>query len=59
VETLATGTNQIRDPNVAAYYDKLSFVIKGPLWDWSRWVEIWNWNTGKYDDLLRGAGNPA
>ena len=51
-ETLASGTNMIQDANIALYYDKLSFIVKGPLWDGNRMVEIWNLNTGKYDQLI-------
>ncbi len=50
-ETLASGTNLIRDANIALYYDKLSYIVKGPLWDWDRLTEIWNLNAGKYDYL--------
>jgi arabinofuranosyltransferase len=52
VETLQAGKNLIENKNIALYYDKLSFVIKGDLWSWQRIVEIWNLNTGKYDYLL-------
>jgi arabinofuranosyltransferase len=52
-ETLQSGQNLIADKNIALYYDKLSFVIKGDLWDWQRIVEIWNLNTGQYDYLLK------
>jgi arabinofuranosyltransferase len=51
-ETLASGTNMIRDANIASYYDKLSYVVKGSLWDWDRMIETWNLNTGKYDYLI-------
>jgi arabinofuranosyltransferase len=51
-ETLASGTNQIQDADIASYYDKLSLVVKAPLWDWDRMVEIWNLNIGKYDYLI-------
>jgi arabinofuranosyltransferase len=51
-ETLASGTNMIRDANIALYYDKLSYVVKGPLWDWDRLIAVWNLNTGKYDYLI-------
>jgi arabinofuranosyltransferase len=51
-ETLASGTNMIRDTDIALYYDKLSYVVKGPLWDWKRVSEIWNLNRGKYDYLI-------
>jgi arabinofuranosyltransferase len=52
METLRTGENLIADKNIALYYDKLSFVIKGDLWNWQRIIEIWNLNTGRYDYLL-------
>jgi arabinofuranosyltransferase len=51
-ETLASGTNQIQNPDIASFYDKLSIVVKGPLWNWDRMVEIWNLNIGKYDPLI-------
>jgi arabinofuranosyltransferase len=50
--TLATGTNQIQDADVALFYDKLSMVVKGTLWDWDRIIEIWGLNTGKYNYLI-------
>jgi arabinofuranosyltransferase len=53
METLKTGENLIVDKNIAMYYDKLSLVIKGNLWNWQRIVEIWNLNTDKYDYLLK------
>jgi arabinofuranosyltransferase len=51
-ETLASGMNQIQDADIALYYDKLSYIVKGPLWDWGRVSEIWKLNTGKYDYLI-------
>lgn len=48
-ETLATGENHIHDHNLAAYYDKLSLVIRGDLFDFGRLGEIWRLNTGRYD----------
>ena len=52
LESLASGENEIVDPNLAQYYDKLSIVTRGDLFEWDRLVEIWNLNTGKYDYLL-------
>jgi arabinofuranosyltransferase len=52
METLKASENLIADKNIALYYDKLSLVVKGELWDWQRIVEIWNLNSGKYDYLL-------
>jgi len=59
LETLETGENVIADRNIARYYDKLALVMRGELWSWARMVEIWNLNTGMYDQLLEGvsAGN--
>jgi len=51
-ETLQTGENQIADPDLALYYEKLQFVVASPLNDWSRLSEIWKFNTGQYDHLL-------
>jgi arabinofuranosyltransferase len=57
VETLASGQDQIKAPNIAEYYDKLSFVIKNDLWSWSRLIEIWNLNMGKYNYLIENVKN--
>lgn len=54
-ETLSSGSNMIRDANIALYYDKLSYVVKGPLWSWNRISEIWMLNTGNYDYLIENA----
>jgi arabinofuranosyltransferase len=54
IETLQTGQNQIRDPGLARYYDKLKIVISGDIWSWERFKVIWEINTGQYDDLIPG-----
>lgn len=51
-ETLASGTNHIQNPDIAWFYDKLSVVVKGLLWDWNRMIEVWKLNTGKYNYLI-------
>ena len=51
-ETLKSGENRIENKEIALYYDKLSFIVRGELWSWERVIEIWNFNTGKYDYLL-------
>ncbi len=53
INTLHGRANRISDPNLAAYYDKLSFIISGPLWNGDRLLEIWKFNTGRYDTLLK------
>ena len=50
-ETLLSRKNRIRDSKLAAYYDKLSFVTRGDLFDLKRIAEIWALNTGRYSDL--------
>ena len=54
VQTLATGRNQIQDPSLRAYYDKLSLVTRGPLLERERLRTIWGFQRGKYDHLLQG-----
>ncbi len=51
-ETLETGDNHIVDPNLAIYYDKLSIITKGNLFDKDRFVEIWKINTGYYQPFV-------
>ncbi|MCB8921071.1 MAG: hypothetical protein H6662_05765 [Ardenticatenaceae bacterium] len=53
VETLQSGQNQLADPQLAAYYDHLHLIIRGPLWTWPRLQTIWRTNTGQYDYLLK------
>lgn len=45
-ETLKAGHNQLRDPALAAYYDELVAVTRGPIWSPDRWRAIWRLNTG-------------
>jgi arabinofuranosyltransferase len=52
VRTLTSGENEIDDKRLARYYDKLALVTRGDLFDLNRLVEIWNFNTGKYDHLI-------
>jgi len=52
LETLESGSNQIEDPALHRYYDKLHLIITGNIWDGQRWAEIWKMNTGQYDDLI-------
>lgn len=52
LQTLHLGRNVIADPKLALYYDKLSLIVKGRLFDPQRLIEIWKMNTGQYDDLI-------
>ena len=51
-KTIQSGENMIEDECLAKYYDKLSLITRGNLFDGNRIQEIWNMNTGKYDYLL-------
>ena len=53
LETLGSQKNEILNPALAEYCEKLTVLTTGPLWDKARMQEIWNFNTGKYDALLR------
>ena len=48
-ETIQSGVNMIEDECLAKYYDKLSIITRGNLFDGNRIQEIWNMNTGQYD----------
>ncbi len=48
-KTLITGKNFIEDKNIAAYYDKLSFIVSGDLYSWDRILTIIKFNLGSYD----------
>ena len=52
IDTISSGENMIEDECLAKYYDKLSIITRGNLFDGKRIQEIWNMNTGKYDYLL-------
>jgi arabinofuranosyltransferase len=57
LETLQSRQNKISDPNLAAYYDRLSIAIKGNLMATGRLLEIWRLNTGYYDGWLKAYPN--
>jgi arabinofuranosyltransferase len=52
LETLRSGENRIADRDLAQYYDRLALIVRGRLFDLNRLVEIWRFNTGRYDHLL-------
>lgn len=56
LETLESGQNHLKDPRLAAFYDKLSIVIHGPIWSGPRLAAIVAFNLGRYDHLLPSAG---
>ena len=52
IQTLRTGTNQFTDPGLAAYYDALSLITRGPLLSGRRVRAILAMNLGRDDHLL-------
>ena len=50
--TLASGQNQLTDQALARYYDQLSLITRGDLWDANRLREIWHMNLGQNDYLI-------
>jgi arabinofuranosyltransferase len=53
LETIKTGENQLEDKGLRRYYEKLTFVIRGDLFNINRLKEIINFNLGKYNYLLK------
>ena len=43
--TREQGRNLIVDPKIAEFYRHLDSLIRGPLWSWPRFLEIWHMNT--------------
>jgi arabinofuranosyltransferase len=52
VETLRQGKNLIRDEGLAAYYDQLSLIVRGPIWSAERFRTIGRMLLGRYDALI-------
>jgi arabinofuranosyltransferase len=50
--TLASGVNQIVEPSIHEFYERLQSVTRGPLWSWRRMREIWRFNTGGNATLI-------
>jgi arabinofuranosyltransferase len=50
------GRNTISDPGVAAYYDKLQLITRGPLLNRARLDSLVALNLGRYERLLKDYG---
>jgi len=53
IETLVLNEDLIQNKSLGKFYDKLKYVITGPLFDLNRIIEIWNINTGKYNHFIK------
>ncbi|MEK6256953.1 MAG: hypothetical protein N2C13_06530 [Chloroflexota bacterium] len=52
-QTIESDSNQISNPDLHKYYDKLTILTQGDIFSWERIAEIWNFNTGEYNYLLQ------
>ena len=52
-ESVRTGGNEIRDPNLRLYYEKLRLITAGPLLSADRLNAIFQMNLGRYDRLVK------
>ncbi len=55
-DTVRSGQNVIQNADLAAYFDVLARVTRGPLGSVERLREIWRINSGAYGHLLPGDG---
>lgn len=51
-ETLKTGKNHIKNPQLAEYFEKIMLITRGPLFSKERILTILKFNLGLYDNLL-------
>src|SRR5262249_17424436 len=58
VRSVESGTNQIRAEQLAAYYEQLRVITRGPIWRRARFRAILKMHAGAYEDLLAAAGPP-
>jgi arabinofuranosyltransferase len=56
VSSLLSGRNAFTDPVLAAYYDDVQQVLRGPLWASTRLAAIWRLSTGAYKARLATVG---
>lgn len=47
-DSLPSNLNQISDPNIREYYEKVRIITRGDIFDWERFETIINMNLGKY-----------
>ncbi|MEL6674340.1 MAG: hypothetical protein AAFR61_19185 [Bacteroidota bacterium] len=54
VYSLWEDNNQFCDPDLKELYARLKIVTQGDIWSWERFGEIWKFNTGQYNHLMKG-----
>lgn len=55
IESIQSGKNQLKDPNLHEYYDKILLITRGDIWGVQRFIEIIKLNAGVYDHLIAEA----
>lgn len=53
LDTLRSGENRLSDKHLAAYYDELRAVVRGPLFEPRRWSAILRLNLGMLEPVIR------
>jgi len=53
LETLASGRNEIHDPDLAQFYDRLSLVVRGGIFRRDRFRAILDFQLGRYDHFVK------
>jgi hypothetical protein len=53
-ESLVLKRNLLVDPDLKQFYEILLPVIRGPVFNWERFKNIFYLNTGKYNYLIKG-----
>lgn len=51
-QSAGPGINAFTDKNLGQYYEHLVRITRGPIWNFERWITIWNMNRGAYDGLI-------
>ncbi|AKU90161.1 hypothetical protein [Vulgatibacter incomptus] len=51
-ESVRTGGNELRDPDLRAFYEKIRLITRGPIFSADRWKAIVELQTGALDPLL-------
>lgn len=52
METVGSGINKLKDPKLAAYYERLLQINRDPLWTADRFKTIIGFNLGLYNHLV-------
>jgi len=54
VESVRNDDNEIADPDLRVFYDRIRLITRGPIFSAARFRAIWELHTGKLDPLVAG-----